>query len=239
DVQQLYIERRNPENETEFLFEDEWEEATVIDEPIAVKGEDTIPYQVMETRNGPIISEFAEKAAGHALFSLRWTALDPTPELQAILEINRAEDWDEFETALENFHAPAQNFVFASVDGTIAYKANGKIPIYEESSDALLPLPGWEEKYEWEDFIPFDELPTVINPDKGFIATANNKVASDKYPYHISNIWAQPYRYERIHEVLEASDDLTKEDMQELQMDAVNLRAEEFVPMFIDILAEE
>lgn len=239
DVQQLYIEKRNPEEESEFLYEGEWEEANVISEPIKVKGGETIEYEVLETRHGPIVSDFADKAAGHTLFSLRWTALDPTPELQAILEINQATNWQQFETALENFHAPAQNFVFASVDGTIAYKANGKIPIYDQSADALLPLPGWEEKYEWKTFIPFDELPVVTNPEKGFIATANNKVASDKYPYHISNVWAQPYRYERIHDVLEGNNALTLEDMQLLQMDAINLRAAEFVPIFIELLEDE
>src|SRR5699024_9017946 len=239
DVQQLYIEKRHPENDSQFLFEDEWEEAELISEPIKVKGGETIDYEVLETRHGPIVSEFAEESAKDAVLSLRWTALDPTPELQAILEMNRATNWEEFETALENFHAPAQNFVFASVDGTIAYKANGKIPIYEKTSDALLPLPGWEEKYLIDEYIPFDELPRVVNPEKGFIATANNKVATNKYPYHISNVWAQPYRYERIHEVLEAGDKLTAEDMEDLQMDAKNLRAEEFVPFFIDLLQDE
>lgn len=239
DVQQLYIEKRNPENESEFLYEGEWEEADIIEEPIHVKGGETIAYEVLETRNGPIVSDFAEKAAGQTFFSLRWTALDPTLELQAILEMNQSTDWEEFEEALENFHAPAQNFVFASVDGTIAYKANGKIPIYDKAADALLPLPGWEKQYGWQDFIPFNELPTVINPKKGFIATANNKVAPDAYPYHISHVWAQPYRYERIHEMLAAKDVLTVEDMQQLQMDATNLRAREFVPMFTKLLADE
>src|SRR5699024_11528234 len=141
-----------------------------------------------------------------------------------------------FSSDLENFHAPTQSFVFADADGTIAMKANGKIPIYEEGEDALLPLPGWEEKYVLDEYIPFDELPTVINPDKGFIATANNKMVGDNYPYHISNVWAQPYRYERIHDVLEGNNELTIEDMQALQMDAVNLRAEEFVTIFIEFI---
>ena len=238
DVQQLYIEKRNPDNEHEFLFEGEWEEAEVIKEPIKVKDGKTVNYEVLETRHGPIISEFAKESGEQSVLSLRWTALDATPELQAVIEMNHATNWDEFETALEDFHAPAQSFVFASEDGTIAYKANGKIPIYEKSKHALVPLPGWEAKYEWEDFIPFDELPRVVNPEKGFIATANNKITPDNYPYHISNVWAQPYRYERIHEVLEASDNLTIEDMEDLQMDPTNLRAREFVPYFIDILQE-
>ncbi|WP_106496555.1 penicillin acylase family protein [Lentibacillus sp. Marseille-P4043] len=236
DVQQLYIEKRNPDNPNEFLFEDEWEQADVIDEPIKVKDGDTIDYQVVETRHGPIVSEFAEESGKDTVMSLRWTALDPTTELQAILKMNKAKNWNEFEKGLENFLAPAQNFVFAAKDGTIAYKANGNIPIYENGDDALLPLSGWEEENIWQGYIPFDELPTVVNPDKGFIATANNKVVGEQYPYHISNVWAQPYRYERIAEVLAANDNLTVDDMQDLQMDQTNLQAREFVPMFMKVL---
>ncbi len=238
DVQQLYLEKRNSENEHEFLFEDEWEEATVYDEPIHVKDGQTIDYQVTETRHGPIVSEFAEESGKDEVLSLRWTALDPTTELEAILDINQASNWTEFEKGLEKFLAPAQNFVFAAKDGTIAYKANGNIPIYDTGDDALLPLPGWEKEKEWQGFIPFDELPTVINPDKGFIATANNKIVGEEYPYHISNVWAQPYRYERIAEVLESNDELTVEDMKALQMDAVNMQAREFVPLFSGVLEE-
>src|SRR5699024_6870371 len=130
---------------------------------------DTIDYEVTETRHGPIVSEFEEARGKEDMLALRWTALDPTAELQAIMEINQATDWDEFEKGLEDFHAPAKNFVFAGDDGTIAYKANGKIPIYEDGKDALLPLPGWEAETEWQDFNPFDELPRVVNPDKGHI----------------------------------------------------------------------
>src|SRR5690625_545171 len=238
DVQQLYLEERNPDNKYEFLFEDEWEEAEIIEEPIKVKDQETIDYEVVETRHGPVISEFAEDSVKSEVLSLRWTALDPTTELEAILEFNKATNWKEFEKGLEKFLAPAQNFVVATKDGTIAYKANGNIPIYDSGDDALLPLPGWEKDKEWNGFIPFDELPRVVNPDKGFIATANNKVVGDDYPYHISNVWAQPYRYERIAEVLEENDDLTADDMKDLQMDFVNMQAKEFVPIFSDVLSD-
>ncbi|HLS08437.1 penicillin acylase family protein [Lentibacillus sp.] len=238
DVQQLYLEKRHPDNPNAFLYEGEWEEADVIDEPIKVKDGETIDYQVVETRHGPVISEFADETAGGTVMSLRWTALEATTELEAILEINQAANWAEFERGLEKFLAPAQNFVFASKDGTIAYKANGNIPVYENADDALLPLEGWKAENEWQGYIPFDELPTVINPEKGFIATANNKIAEEEYPYHISHVWAQPYRYERIAEVLAAGEKFTVEDMKALQMDQTNLQAREFVPMFIDVLGE-
>ncbi|GAA0453242.1 penicillin acylase family protein [Alkalibacillus silvisoli] len=239
DVQQLYIERRHENNPYEFLYDDEWYEADIIDETIYVDGEDPVEYEVIETVNGPVVSEFAEDVDEHlneSVLSLRWTALEATKELSAVLQMNRATNWEEFEEALEDFHAPAQNFVFAGSDGTIAYKANGRVPIYDHPDDALLPMPGWDSEFALDEYIPYEELPKVVNPDKGFIATANNRVISDVYPYHISNIWAQPYRYTRIHEFLEERDDLTAEDMKDLQMDAKNLQAREFVPIFVDLL---
>ncbi|MGO1060431.1 penicillin acylase family protein [Planococcus sp. FY231025] len=229
DVQDLYIETPNPEDPTQFLYEGEWEQAEVRKEPIKVKDGETEDFDVLVTRHGPIISDviYKEEDPG-AQFSMQWTALEPTLELQAVLSFNKASDWEEFEAALEDFQAPAQNFVFASTDGTIAYKANGRIPI-RKNGDGQLPVPGDSADYGWEGFVPFDELPTVVNPESGFIATANNEVVDDSYPYHISDFWAQPYRYERIAEVLEASDDLTKEDMIALQMDQKNLYAAEFL----------
>ncbi|MBP2239762.1 penicillin amidase [Cytobacillus eiseniae] len=235
DVQDLYIEKRNPDNPEQFLFNDSWEDATVLKEPIQVKGGETIDYEVTITRHGPVISEFAEESGKEEVLSMQWTALEPSVELEAIIEMNKATNWEEFETALELFHTPAQNFVFASQDGTIAYKANGKIPI-RKKGQGLLPVPGWTDEYGWEGYIPYDELPRTINPDEGFISTANNKVMNESYPYHISNDWAQPYRQMRIQEFLKTDDKLTANDMMDLQMDTKNLQAEEFVPIFVSHL---
>ncbi|WP_027963016.1 penicillin acylase family protein [Halalkalibacillus halophilus] len=242
DVQQLYLERRNESDPHQFEYDGEWVDADVITETIEIDGEEPLEYEVLETINGPIISEFANQEKNlesNTALSVKWTALDATKELAAVLQMNKSSNWEEFETSLEDFHAPAQNFVFAGDDGTIAYKANGKIPIYDQPEDALLPMPGWDSSYALNDYIPFDELPTVVNPEKGFVATANNKIISDVYPYHISHVWAQPYRYTRIHEFLDARNNLTKEDMQDLQMDQMNLQAREFVPIFLTILEEQ
>ncbi|WP_335871747.1 penicillin acylase family protein [Bacillus sp. 2205SS5-2] len=233
DVQDLYIEKRNPDDKDEFLYNDSYEKATIISEPIKVKDGKTVDYEVTITRHGPVISEFAHQESNETALALRWTALDATPELQAFLQINEANNWEEFETALEDFHAPMQNFMFASEDGTIAYKANGKLPMRKQG-DGLLPVPGWTDEYEWEGFVPYDELPTVINPVEGYIATANNKVVGEEYPYHISNHWAQPYRYMRIEEFLEEKEVYSLEDMKDLQMDQKNLYAGEFIPILTE-----
>lgn len=233
DVQDLYIEMPNPNDPTQFRYDGKWEQAEVRDEPIKVKDGATVDFEVVVTRHGPIMTDLAFKdTEPTAQFSMQWTALQPTTELRAILGFNKAKSWNGFEKALEDFKAPAQNFVFASKDGTIAYKANGQIPIRKQG-DGQLPVPGDSSEYGWEGFIPWDELPTVVNPDEGFIATANNEVIGEEYPYHITDFWAQPYRYERIKEVLEANDSLTVEDMMNLQMDQQNLYAREFLPYLL------
>ena len=232
-VQDLYIERTNPNNPYSFLYNGEYYEADVREENIQIKGGDVEEFEVVTTKHGPIISDliFEDRPASE-VYSMQWTALEPTLELQAILGFNKASTWDEFDAALANFNAPAQNFVFASTDGTIAYKANGNIPL-RLKGDGQLPVPGDSSEYGWSGYIPYDELPTIINPEEGFIATANNKIVSEDYPYHITDLWAQPYRYERIVELLRASDALTADDMMAIQMDTVNLYAKEFLPQFI------
>jgi penicillin G amidase len=239
DVQQLYIEKRNPANPYEFEYMGEWEEATVIKEQIMIKGKETPEnYEIIITRHGPVISEFAHDNSPDTALSLRWTAHEPTPELEAVLRYNKATNWDEFKDALTYFQAPAQNFVFASKDGTIAYRANGLIPI-RKNNEALLPVPGWTDEYVWNGYIPWEELPTVVNPTNGMIATANNKVAGDDYPYHISHSWAQPFRKKRILEVLNEKDIFTVEDMKALQFDQKNLQAEELLPLLLASLEKD
>ncbi|MEK4247285.1 penicillin acylase family protein [Psychrobacillus sp. FSL K6-2684] len=239
DVQDLYIETPNPDNRTEFMYEGKWEKADIRKTNIKVKGEEDVPFEVVVTRHGPIISDvlFKEEEAS-GLFSMQWTALEPTLELQAILRMNKSSNWDEFENALEDFHAPAQNFVFAAKDGTIAYKANGRIPL-RKTGDGQLPVPGDSNEFGWTGYVPYNELPTVVNPEKGFIATANNEVVDDSYPYHITDFWAQSYRYERIAEVLEGKDDVTKEDMMDLQMDQENLYAREFLASMVESVEKQ
>lgn len=240
DVQDLYIEIPNPENPTQFKYDGKWEDAEVRNEPIKVKNGETIDFEVVVTRHGPVISDymFGEETPD-AVFSMQWTALEPTHEFRAILGFNKATNWDEFEEALEDFKAPAQNFVFASTDGTIAYKAVGNIPI-RKSGEGELPVPGDSSEYGWEGYIPFDELPSVINPEEGYIVTANNEVIGEEYPYHIANYWAPPYRYERIVELIESVDGsetkLTSNDMKAIQSDKKNLYAEEFLPHILETL---
>lgn len=236
DVQDLFIEKRNPENPYQFLVGDGWQDAKVLEETIEVDGAEPIPFEVVITRNGPIISELAGYEDQETALSLKWTAHEPSAELDAILGFNLATDWESFNAAGEKLVAPTQNFVFAAVDGTIAYKTIGQVPIRANDRLPNLPAPGWNEDGAWIGVIPYDEMPTVVNPVEGFISSANNKVVSDQYPYFITDQWAQPYRQMRIQEMLRDNQDLTAADMATMQGDVLNLEAAQFLPLMLEQL---
>ncbi len=256
DVQDLYIEKPNPDNPHQFEYDGVWEPAQVYREEIRVKGQaEPVIKEVVVTRHGPIITDVVAKnedeaeAEGEAdqggageepaaelpPLALRWTALEPTFELQAVLGFDRARNWDDFKAALGHFEAPAQNFVFADVDGNIAYRANGRIPVRSEehvkAGSGLLPVPGWTSACEWQSFIPWDELPTLVNPPAGVIVTANHRVPAPDYPYFISAAWSSPYRAASIWQELCGRDGLGPEDMEAIQNDVKNLQAARLYPI--------
>lgn len=243
DVQDLYMERAHPDNPYLFEYDGEWAEALVLPETFFVKGqEDPIQKEIIITQNGPLISEALKAMGGNEEIagivdplSLRWTAHDVTKEVNAVLQFLTARTWEDFKDALENFHVPAQNFIFADLAGNIAYRANGRIPL-RGKGEGLLPAPGWDRAYQWQGYIPYEELPTLYNPKEGYILTANHKVVPDSYPYFISHQWAPPYRAEAITENLQDKTGLTVSDMMEIQCNVANTQARLLMPLIKDSL---
>ncbi len=243
DVQDLYIEKFNPENPHQYEFMGAWEDAQVIREEILVKDQ-AMPVieEVRVTRHGPIIthlpqiSEGQEKKAELPL-ALRWTALDHGKIVAAVRNLNRAINWEEFLTALHDWDAPPQNFVYADTSGNIGYVMAGAIPI-RAKGQALLPMPGWTGEYEWTGLIPFEELPQTFNPEQHFLVTANNRVIDDTYPYYITHEWLNGYRAQRIRDLLTSKDKLTLDDMVEIQSDQYAIPATAIVPFILQINAD-
>jgi penicillin amidase len=227
DVQDLFVERVNARNEIE--YQGRWEPLTIIPETIVVKGADEpVELFVRVGRHGPLISDVTE-GTGQPL-AFRWTALDPTDAtLEAFLGMNRAQSWAEFTAALRGYHAPMQNFVYADVDGNIGYYAPGALPI-RPLGDGTRPAEGWSGAYDWAGYVPFEQLPHDLNPERGYIVSANNRVAPDSYPYLISTDWAAPYRAARITELIEARPTLSADDMAAIQADVVSLQARQLLP---------
>ncbi len=165
-----------------------------------------------------------ERAAGYAV-ALRWTALRPTPVFDAIDTIGTAGNWDEFRAAARLFSAPAQNLIYADVDGNIGYQAPGDVPI-RRGYDGKWPVPGWDSAYDWVGSIPFDQLPRSLNPPEGLITTANHRVVPAGYPWQLqTDEYSYGARAKRINERLAdaiAIGALTSAQMAEIQLDAGN-----------------
>ena len=238
DVQDLYVEKINPNNPDQYQYRTNWLDMEVRYETIQVAGRDEpLVIKVRSTQHGPIVNDVLngpddDWAYGWQPVALRWTALELSTLANAVLAIDRAQDWGEFRTALQMWDVPSQNFVFADVDGNIGYQMPGRIPIRAQG-DGTVPVPGWTGQYEWEGTIPFDELPFLFNPPQGWIVTANHAVVDSAYPYFISRDWAPGYRAQRIIDLLLAQESLSLEEMGEIQMDSYNYSASEVLPYLL------
>ena len=152
--------------------------------------------------------------------SLAWTALQPTATADAMLALNTATDWSSFREAASQFAVPAQNMVYADREGHIGYQAPGLIPIRQSGNDGYLPAEGWRADDDWTgDYVPFKGLPSVLDPEQGFVVTANQAVTDPDYPFHLTDDWDRGYRAQRIREVLEEEGELSVTEMAELQLD--------------------
>ncbi|MEO0409553.1 MAG: penicillin acylase family protein, partial [Cyanobacteria bacterium P01_A01_bin.135] len=203
-------------------------------ETIPVRGQDPISITVRQSVQGPVISDalgLSSPDGEGAPLALRWVSLAPEDNtLSAFLGINQAQNWGQFRTALRDYVAPSQNFVYADVAGNIGYITPGQLPIRPDGVTGLVPTAGTGEA-EWQGFIPFDQLPQTFNPERGYIISANNRIAPDGYPYPLSFEWAEPFRAQRIRELIEADEELTLADMQVIQLDQVSPLYQAFRPV--------
>ncbi|MBT3239837.1 MAG: penicillin acylase family protein [Chloroflexi bacterium] len=251
DVMDLYIEKINPDNPDQYEYLGEWVDMDIYVDTIQLgSGDKTEELIVRSTIHGPIItdvyglSEFADEAGidlpENYAIALRWTALEVNFTARAILNIDRAQNWDDFQAAASDFTVPAQNLIYADVDGNIGYQMPGNVPIRDGGNDGNLPVPGWTGEYEWLGYIPFEELPSLYNPEKGYIATANNQVIGDEYPFHINDFWAYGFRSNRISELIKNSPDLIDIPyFQEIQGDNKNQSAEFVLPYLFRLSIED
>lgn len=237
DVQDLYVEKFNPDNPKQYQTPSGWQDAVVRREEIKVrKGIGSSEYEpviheVTVTRHGPIIFEGDGKR-----YALRWTALEPAKNnSESTQALNRVRNWKEFNEALESFSAPTQNIVYADVDGHIGYHAAGVVPI-RKSGDGSVPYDGSTDAGEWTSYIPVSKLPSLYDPPSGIIVTANQRIAGTDYPYFLTHSWAQPYRARRILDLLNEKPKLSAEDFRRIQGDVYSIAGVFFTSEAVTLL---
>ena len=226
DQQDLYIEEINPGNPLQYKTANGWETMRVEKETFAVRGQTAVTEELKFTKHGPVMWEDGKRA-----LAMRWVGAEPgTAGYLGSLAIDRARNWNDFEAAMKGWKVPSENIVYADRAGNIGEHSTGLAPL--RSWTGLLPVPG-DGNFEWSGFLPVDKLPHFFNPAAGFVATANNRMTPEGYPYKVGFQWYSVYRARRIKEVLEqakkSGKKLSVEDMEKLQNDLLSIPARDLV----------
>lgn len=218
DVQDLFVERVEGDR---YLFEDEWRPLRVVREEIAVKGRaEPVVLEVRQTHHGPIVNEALGADEAEPL-ALAWQTLAEPTSFAGMFELLEIGSGPELVAKLAGHTSPASNLIWADRK-SIGYKLIGRLPIRRGGCPDL-PKPGWTGEYEWEGTVPYAELPETIDPESGFLVTANNRIVGDDYPHHITSEWLDGFRAKRIEALLKASDEHDIEGFERMQTDDLSL----------------
>ena len=218
DVEDLFVEKVEGDR---YLFEGEWRPLQVVREEIAVKGRsEPLVLEVRSTHHGPIVNAALGADEAEPL-ALAWQTLAEPTSFLGMFELLEIDSGRELVAKLEGHTSPASNLIWADRD-SIGYKLIGRLP-RRRGGCPDLPKPGWTGEYAWEGTVPYEELPETIDPESGFLVTANNRIVGDSYPHHITSEWLDGFRAKRIEELLRASDEHDLEGFEAMQSDDLSL----------------
>lgn len=236
DYQDLYLERFDPADPGRYEFRGEWRQAETARETISVRGAESTELELWATHHGPIV--LGDPRSGSAI-AFRYTATaEPNRTLEALLPMLRARTADELEAAMRPWVEPVQNLVFADVHGAIGYRTRGQVPI-RSMANAWLPVPGWDGAHEWQGMVPFEAMPALRDPEPGFVATANSRVAGPEYPHYLGLDFAPDFRTRRLVERLRGLRGATVADMAAIHADRVSIPAREFIELLRGVSVPE
>ncbi|MGZ4436373.1 MAG: penicillin acylase family protein [Nocardioidaceae bacterium] len=250
DVTDLFLEKVQGKT---YLYDGKRRRLGMREETIRIAGqEEPVNFTVRSTKHGPLLSDVSAQLStvganapvdptapprgnGYAV-ALSWTALTPGTTADAIFEIDKATDWSSFRAAAKDFDAPSQNLVYADRAGHIGYQAPGMIPIRKSGNTGDYPAEGWLKSDDWTgSYVPYDALPSVLDPKDGYVVTANNAVTGPSYPFYLGDSWAPGYRSQRIEDLIRARGRVSVADMSRIQLDTRNGFAPTLVPYLLRI----
>ena len=238
DVRDWYNIHFKDQSRLEYQYNGEWHKTQIIREEFKIRGEESFIDSIYVTHHGPVVydhnfpSESNDPLRG---FALRWTVHEPGEELLTFLKLGRAKNHADYASALQHYRVPGQNFVFASAQGDIAIWQQGLFPKRFPEQGKFL-MDGRDPDLYWNEFIPTSQNPQVLNPERGFVSSANQIAADEKYPHYIMDNGFEDYRNRRINTLLSSMDSITIQEMMALQQDNYSLKAAETLPAMLDSL---
>lgn len=230
DVKDFYTVEYKDATKELYHYQDKWVKSEFKYEEIKVKGAPSVFDTVIYTKFGPVAYTDFQTQNGKKDIAIQWMPHRGSKEYLMFYKLNKAQNFEEYVAATKHFESPAQNMVFASVDGDIALRNQGHFPINKKEQNLFLQTSN--EGKVWEEFIPFDENPMQHNPNRGFVASANQESTDSSYPYYYTG-WFEHYRNRVLNNELEKMSGTTVEDMKALQMNNFNLIAFEALPLMM------
>ncbi|MGH7494551.1 MAG: penicillin acylase family protein [bacterium] len=241
DVLDWYEIKFKDEARREYFHAGQWRPATTRIEEIKVRDGATVLDTVVFMHHGPVPYRKNEKPFDDEIppgAAMRWTAHDSSQELMTFYRLNRGQNYQDYLAALSYYDCPAQNFVYADVQGNIAIRHNGKFPVRWFEQGKYIG-DGSDPAYDWKAYIPKSHVPGVLNPERGFVSSANQNPVDENYPYYLGWNYAAFERGHRINEFLAGHDKITPQDMMALHQDVVSWRARTILPLLLELLDEE
>ena len=235
DAEDLYVYDLNPNNDSQYMHKGEWRNFETINESISVKDKEDVNVELFYSVHGPVTFIDKKRKKAYAVKN-GWSEIGGSPYL-ASLRMDQAKNWEEYREASNYFNIPGENMVWADKYGDIGWQAVGIAPIRKTHS-GLVPVSG-DGNFEWEDYIEIIKKPSLFNPEKGYIATANQNVTPEDYDRWdvIGYDWADPYRGDRVNSVLESKDKFNMEDMTNLQIDYFSIPSKQIIEMSKDYVS--
>ena len=235
DTQDLFIERfREGADGREYLFKDEWREAEVLNETIEVRGGDPVELEVTVTHHGPVVAGDPGSGVGVAISDPG--LIDGSRWVDAARDAVKSRSVAELHEAFRGWTDRVNNYAVADVDGNFGYIHAGKIPVRGEAN-GWRAVPGWTGEYEWDGYIPYDELPKAINPEAGYAVTCNQRVAGHDYPYYVGLCFTPEHRARRVQTRIVGLEpgSATVDDMARIHSDRISVPARIFTRALIEI----
>ncbi|MBN2731320.1 MAG: penicillin acylase family protein [Balneolaceae bacterium] len=221
----------------EYRHDNQWKSTRKRIEEIKIKGQETFVDTVFYTHHGPVVQNFPGEPMRSGIpkyHAMRWIAYEKSNEMKYFLGINRAKNYSDYRQALQHYKNPAQNWVFAD-SSNIAITVAGKYPAKWNEQGRFIG-DGSDPKYDWQNWIPFDQIPFIKNPGRGFVSSANQNPTDDTYPYYLDDEFAPFERGRRINDRLAAMQNITPKDMQQLQLDTYSYHAKTILPTLLNYL---
>lgn len=240
DVLDFYQIKFKDNTRKSYWYNNQWKNTSTRLETIVVRNDKNLVDTVFYTHHGPVVylqkvKDFSKAKNIPVGNALRWIAHEKSNELKTFYLLNRGKNYNDYRDALTYYTAPAQNFIFASAENDIAITANGKFPLKWKDQGKFI-LDGTDPKYDWQGWIPASQNPTVKNPPRGFVSSANQSSTDKTYPYYINWEFSPYERGKRINDRLSVMNKATADSMINMQTDSYSIHAQNILPTILALV---